>query len=221
MSQRPSTCDKGSPWFVGAAVTATPRPGLPAHTDAVRVAQLPDRPVPSLKKDSTLPCEEPVIVQKSESMPQRRLVNWPLVGTIGAMVWVWVVGVIMVGWLASSPTADQANAAPVVAATVVAPTVEMPAPPPTVAVAIKPLDPPAAIVPAKPVDEPVLQPKPEPKPEPVVEKPAAPAKEEIGKYGTAIDFQDDPVEAADKALKNRKILFVLHVSGDFEDPGCT
>jgi hypothetical protein len=71
----------------------------------------------------------------------------------------------------------------------------------------------------------VAQPKPEPMPvvvpAPVVVEKPVPVKEEIGKYGTTIDFMDDPIEAADKAMKNRKLLFVLHVSGDFEDPGCT
>jgi hypothetical protein len=36
-------------------------------------------------------------------------------------------------------------------------------------------------------------------------------------YGTALDFVDDPTEAARQALRDRKLLFVLHIAGNFED----
>jgi len=39
-----------------------------------------------------------------------------------------------------------------------------------------------------------------------------------GSYGTTIDFVDTPKEAAELALKQEKLVFVLHVSGNFEDP---
>jgi hypothetical protein len=42
-----------------------------------------------------------------------------------------------------------------------------------------------------------------------------------GDYGTSIEFADDPKEAADKAKKEEKLVFVLHVSGNFEDPRFT
>jgi hypothetical protein len=38
-----------------------------------------------------------------------------------------------------------------------------------------------------------------------------------GKYGTSVTFLDSPTEAARQALKKRKLLFVLHVAGNFED----
>jgi hypothetical protein len=38
-----------------------------------------------------------------------------------------------------------------------------------------------------------------------------------GRYGTVVDFMDDPTEAAREALKEKKLLFVLHVAGNFED----
>jgi hypothetical protein len=31
-----------------------------------------------------------------------------------------------------------------------------------------------------------------------------------------VDFVDSPTEAAEKALKEKKLLFVLHVAGNFE-----
>jgi hypothetical protein len=42
-----------------------------------------------------------------------------------------------------------------------------------------------------------------------------------GDYGTEVDFVDSPAEAAKQALKQEKLVFVLHVSGDFENPEFT
>lgn len=44
---------------------------------------------------------------------------------------------------------------------------------------------------------------------------------ETGSVGTAIDFLDSPSEAAKEARKDGKLVFVLHVSGTFEDPRFT
>jgi hypothetical protein len=38
-----------------------------------------------------------------------------------------------------------------------------------------------------------------------------------GTYGTQVEFLDDPAEAGQRALKERKLLFTLHISGNFED----
>jgi hypothetical protein len=60
--------------------------------------------------------------------------------------------------------------------------------------------------------------KPKPKPVPV----AAPKEgETCGDYGTTIQFVDSPKEAAKQAEKEAKLVFVLHVSGVFEDPNLT
>jgi hypothetical protein len=64
-----------------------------------------------------------------------------------------------------------------------------------------------AVRPVKPV-------KPVPKP-----KPAEGAT--CGSYGTTVDFVDTPSEAAKLAKKGEKLVFVLHVSGNFEDPRFT
>ena len=40
-------------------------------------------------------------------------------------------------------------------------------------------------------------------------------------YGTAVEFVDSPKEAAALAKKQQKLVFVLHVSGHFEDPRFT
>lgn len=42
-----------------------------------------------------------------------------------------------------------------------------------------------------------------------------------GRHGTSVDFLDSPSEAARKARKEQKLVFVLHVSGHFEDPRFT
>ena len=42
------------------------------------------------------------------------------------------------------------------------------------------------------------------------------AEEVCGDYGTAVTFVDSPAVAAKQALKEEKLVFVLHVSGNFE-----
>jgi hypothetical protein len=42
-----------------------------------------------------------------------------------------------------------------------------------------------------------------------------------GDHGTAIHFEKNPSLAAKKALKEEKLVMVLHVSGDFENPAFT
>lgn len=50
-------------------------------------------------------------------------------------------------------------------------------------------------------------------------KPAA--DDDGGCHGTAIQFVATPSEAAHQAKKEQKLVFVLHVSGHFEDPSLT
>ena len=40
-------------------------------------------------------------------------------------------------------------------------------------------------------------------------------------YGTSIEWVSTPSAAAQQAKKEEKLVFVLHVSGHFEDPGVT
>jgi hypothetical protein len=42
-----------------------------------------------------------------------------------------------------------------------------------------------------------------------------------GDFGTNVKFLKTPSDAARQALKEEKLVFVLHVSGDFEDPDFT
>jgi hypothetical protein len=57
------------------------------------------------------------------------------------------------------------------------------------------------------------------KPAPVKEV-ATPAPT-CGRHGTSLEFVDTPSEAARQAKKEGKLVFVLHVSGHFEDPRFT
>ena len=48
-------------------------------------------------------------------------------------------------------------------------------------------------------------------------RPAAAGADEVcGDYGTTVTFADSPSAAAKQALKEEKLVFVLHVSGNFE-----
>ena len=42
-----------------------------------------------------------------------------------------------------------------------------------------------------------------------------------GEFGTSLHFEPTPKEAAQKARKDEKLVLVLHVSGNFEDPTFT
>jgi len=42
-----------------------------------------------------------------------------------------------------------------------------------------------------------------------------------GEHGTSVVFADSPIEAAKQALKEEKLVFVLHISGNFETPEYT
>jgi hypothetical protein len=50
---------------------------------------------------------------------------------------------------------------------------------------------------------------------------AAPLPPDREYHGTALHFARNPVEAARIARDERKLTFVLHVSGNFDDPGFT
>jgi len=48
-----------------------------------------------------------------------------------------------------------------------------------------------------------------------------PAEVCTGDYGTSVLFEESPQAAARIALKEEKLVMVLHVSGYFEDPAMT
>jgi hypothetical protein len=42
--------------------------------------------------------------------------------------------------------------------------------------------------------------------------------ETCGDHGTNVHFEKNPKDAATKALKEEKLVLVIHISGHFEDP---
>ena len=46
-------------------------------------------------------------------------------------------------------------------------------------------------------------------------------EESCGEFGTSVIFAESPREAAKQALKEEKLVFVLHVSGHFEESDFT
>jgi hypothetical protein len=49
----------------------------------------------------------------------------------------------------------------------------------------------------------------------------APEASTCGDYGTNVHFEKSPSDAAKKALKEEKLVVVLHISGYFEEPDYT
>jgi len=45
--------------------------------------------------------------------------------------------------------------------------------------------------------------------------------ESCGKFGTSVQFVESPSDAAKQAIKEEKLVLVLHVSGNFETPDFT
>jgi len=61
---------------------------------------------------------------------------------------------------------------------------------------------------------------------PAVKAPTKPAEKTEGcgctkDHGTSVQFFDTPSEAATQAKKEQKLVFVLHISGNFENPDFT
>ena len=140
-----------------------------------------------------------------------RIVDWRLVAAVGLPVWAFLFGVMI-----SPRPAPEMVAAPIATPTVE----EIPMPR---AIVIREVEPVVVTVPiAVPVPgEPVV----------VVEPAAPPAfqlpdseilpADKCKQFGTKIRFHDGPVEAAVEAKSAKKMMMVLHISGNFEDPGFT
>jgi hypothetical protein len=45
--------------------------------------------------------------------------------------------------------------------------------------------------------------------------------ETCGDFGTSVHFEKNPKDAAKKALKEEKLVLVVHISGHFEEPDYT
>jgi hypothetical protein len=156
------------------------------------------------------------------------LVNFSAVIAATTVSFVVLAGVIT--WIATHPgkATHQTEPAPILAVltppsgTVVMP----PAPPPAVPLVTMPAvyrphreD---ALINHIPQDDEVPPPLPPPAPEPksVKAPPAAdapPAQPAGEMYGTQVLFLNNPAVAEETAQREKKLLFVMHISGNFED----
>jgi hypothetical protein len=68
---------------------------------------------------------------------------------------------------------------------------------------------------------PALPPQPVGKPAPKTIEKIEKTEGTCGAFGTSVEFAETPQHAATQAKKEQKLVFVLHVSGNFEDPRFT
>ncbi|MDB5312530.1 MAG: hypothetical protein JWO38_6732 [Gemmataceae bacterium] len=150
-----------------------------------------------------------------------KVIDWRLVAAVGFPLWAFVFGLMV----PRKPATVVAQGPPPVELTQLVP----PPPPPD-----NEIPPPRAIVvrAADPVTVPVVVPVPMPAEEAVAVKPPAPEfklpdtellpqPNKCQSFGTRVRFHKGPGEATEEAVKAKKMLFVLHISGHFEDPGFT
>jgi hypothetical protein len=150
--------------------------------------------------------------------PRTPVVYWPAVGAAGAVAVLLLAG--LCAWATTHPRPRKA----VPPATVVVNPIVLPD--------IKPDDPPSPPTPAAAapaVPEPAAErapavrlrgltpPAPEPKPAAPPTPPAAAPARHAETYGTSVTFLDSPAEAARQASRENKLLFVLHIAGNFEE----
>ncbi|HJZ58980.1 MAG TPA: hypothetical protein VKE74_28815 [Gemmataceae bacterium] len=146
--------------------------------------------------------------------PWWKLIDWRLVAAAGLPLWAFVFGLILAhrpARLAAQATPEHPPAAPA--------SPDNLAPPPREVVvregepAVVPL-----VVPVPVAAEPVVVAAPAAFRLPDTE--VAPA-DRCKTFETRIRFHPGLVEAAEEAKKAKKMMFVLHISGHFEDPGFT
>jgi hypothetical protein len=154
------------------------------------------------------------------------MIDWRLVAAIGLPLWAFLLGIVV----SRKPTPP----APVMEPTeVAAVTPTPPEPPPQPLVPPTPPPPPPEVIVRTEVQQvPVVIPVPVAS-EPVIVAAPAPAVEfklpasevmpgdRCKTYDTKLRFHPDLATAAEEAKTSKKMLLVLHISGNFDDPGFT
>jgi len=222
MSSRPERSEQKRP----------SRQGTPQVS--VRVANLPSvlpdrRPTAPATKPAA---PQPIVMQKP------KLVNWPLVIGAGAAAWLLMAGVVVAGWMLSRPTdaAPDDGMVEVEKPTTIDPVPEKPVAPVKVDEKKSVADPIAQPKPKAniPDDGPKVAYKENPgerdprlPPDIREEKPidapkpfdlgADPIRKKTQTCGTSIEFFGDPDLAFAQAKEDKKVVFVIHVAGNFED----
>ncbi len=154
----------------------------------------------------------PLSVKKS---PWWRLIDWRLVAAVGLPLWAFAFGMMVPG---APATAVDPEPSSEIVAVPQAPDDAIPPPREVVVRQSEPITLPV-IVPVPVPGESVAANPPEfrlPATEllPVVEDPCQ-------TFGTKVRFHKGPAEAIAEAKTSKKMLFVLHISGHFDDPGFT
>jgi hypothetical protein len=147
-----------------------------------------------------------------------QVIDWRLVAAVGLPVWAFLIGVVVTHRPA---TPRPLPAEPTEKAAVPAPPV---VPPP----AVEPIPAPREVV-IRTVEVPVPVPVPA---APAIESAAASVEfklppsevmpaDRCKTFDTKIRFHPDLASAAEEAKLSKKMLLVLHISGNFDDPGFT
>jgi hypothetical protein len=154
------------------------------------------------------------------SVPWWRLIDWRLVAAVGLPLWAFAFGMMIPGKEKSAETETSPPTAPVAVAL---PQAELDnAIPPPREVVVRPAEPVAVpiVVPVPVPSETVAAAKP-----PEFQLPASEllpvAQDGCQTYGTKVRFHKDPAAAMTEARASKRMLFVLHISGHFDDPGFT
>jgi hypothetical protein len=211
---------------------------------AIRVVDLPDLIYKRPKLHRAAPPKvEPgpalrVVAPRRRFVGPNGLASWPVVGAVVGLTCVWLVGGVAAAWGLSQwvGTAEVA----------VAPAPEPPAEPASVApvIPVAPVAPPVVVKPTvDPADDRPGAAKSGPTPPPSVASHQIPAatvstdadtiaallakmpqqpavcdpKAKTVTCGTAVNLIDDPERAAKEAVKEHKLLFVIHLAGNLEE----
>jgi hypothetical protein len=147
---------------------------------------------------------------------QQRFLNWPLVLGAALATLLLLGGLAVTAWAVIGQTEPPLGKTPPRAAR--RSPVKLPTP-----VTEDPADlSPSTEEPEMPAKAPPTLPPPEPKatakkPSPFPAVGEGDPKAACATYGTSVEFLGDPSQASAKALRDKKLLFVLHISGNFED----
>jgi hypothetical protein len=159
----------------------------------------------------------PSVLPRLPRPPWWKLIDWRLVAAVALPLWAFMFGAI----LTYRPARVAAQGPPGPPPTVTPAPPDSVTPPPVV-----PTAPPAVVPLVVPVPVGAETPNPagaEEPPPPQFRLPdtEVAAPDRCKTYDTKVRFHANPVEAKEEAKKARKMVFVLHLSGNLEDPGFT
>jgi hypothetical protein len=157
-----------------------------------------------------------------------RMIDWRLVAAIGLPLWAFLLGVVVTRKPAPPvPPAVEPIETAAVVPTPPPPQPAPPAPPPPVAppppeVIIRTeLQPLPVVIPVPVTAEPVVAVAPAPAVEFKLPASEVMPADRCKTYDTKLRFHPDLATAAEEAKTSKKMLLVLHISGNFDDPGFT